>query len=76
MRKGLQEALDRNPILVTALNRVIGYEKGAAVAKKAYAEKITVIESALQLTDLSEERLRQLLDPAQLTEGGIQGLEN
>ena len=74
--ESLQEALERNPILVTALNRVIGYEKGAAVAKKAYAEKITVIESALQLTDLSEERLRQLLDPARLTVGGIQGLEN
>jgi fumarate hydratase class II len=59
---------------VTALNSVIGYEKGAAVAKKAYAEGLTVIESALELTDLSEEELKKLLDPAQLTQGGIQGL--
>lgn len=70
----LKDALSRNPILVTALNSVIGYEKGAAVAKKAYAEGLTVIESALQLTDLSEEELVKLLDPAQLTKGGIQGL--
>ena len=33
----IAEALDRNPILVTALNPVIGYEKGAAIAKQAYA---------------------------------------
>ena len=70
----LTNALSRNPILVTALNSVIGYEKGAAVAKKAYAEGITVIESALQLTDLSEDELKKLLDPANLTKGGIQGL--
>ena len=70
----LTTALSRNPILVTALNSVIGYEKGAAVAKKAYAEGITVIESALQLTDLSESELKKLLDPAKLTKGGIQGL--
>lgn len=70
----LQNALNRNPILVTALNSVIGYEKGAAVAKKAYAEGLTVIEAAMQLTDLSEDELKRLLDPAQLTEGGIQGL--
>ena len=70
----LSNALSRNPILVTALNSVIGYEKGAAVAKKAYAEGITVIESALQLTDLSEAELKKLLDPANLTKGGIQGL--
>lgn len=70
----LQNALDRNPILVTALNSVIGYEKGAAVAKKAYAEGLTVIEAAMQLTDLSENELKKLLDPAQLTKGGIQGL--
>ena len=42
----LAEALDRNPILVTALNPVIGYEKGAAIAKKAYAEGKPIREVA------------------------------
>ena len=68
----IDEALDRNPILVTALNPVIGYELGAAVAKKAYAEGRPVKEVAREMTDLSDEELDRLLDPAKLTEGGIQ----
>jgi fumarate hydratase class II len=67
----IRRALDRNPILVTALNPVIGYEKGAAVAKKAYAEGRAVKEVAREMTDLSDEELDRLLDPAALTEGGI-----
>ncbi len=69
----LAEALDRNPILVTALNPVIGYEKGAAIAKKAYAEGKAVLEVAEQLTDLPRAELAKLLDPAELTTGGIKG---
>jgi fumarate hydratase class II len=68
----INEALGRNPILVTALNPVIGYELGAAVAKKAYAEGRSVKDVALEMTDLTEEELDRLLDPATLTEGGIQ----
>ena len=68
----LDRALDRNPILVTALNPVIGYEKGAQVAKKAYAEGRPVKDVAKELTDLGDEELDRLLDPAALTKGGIQ----
>jgi len=70
-RDRLNEALDRNPILVTALNPVIGYEKGAAVAKKAYAEGRPVKDVAREMTDLTDEELDRLLDPADLTRGGI-----
>jgi fumarate hydratase class II len=69
----LAEALDRNPILVTALNPVIGYEKGAAIAKKAYAEGKPILEMAEKLTDLPREQLQKLLDPTELTQGGIKG---
>jgi fumarate hydratase class II len=69
----LGTALDRNPILVTALNPVIGYEKGAAIAKKAYAEGRPILEVAVEMTDLSEAELRRLLDPLALTAGGIKG---
>ena len=69
--ENIRAALDRNPILVTALNPVIGYEKGAAIAKKAYAEKRPVKEVAKEMTDLSDEELERLLAPAALTEGGI-----
>jgi fumarate hydratase class II len=67
----LDRALDRNPILVTALNPVIGYEKGAAVAKKAYAEGRPVKDVAREMTDLTDEELDRLLDPATLADGGI-----
>jgi len=64
-------ALDRNPMLVTALNPVIGYDKAAAIAKRAYAEGRPVREVALEMTDLGHERLAKLLDPAALTRGGV-----
>jgi fumarate hydratase class II len=67
----INRALDRNPILVTALNPVIGYELGAAIAKKAYAEGRAVKDVAREMTDLTAEELDRLLDPAALTEGGI-----
>jgi len=69
----LAEALERNPILVTALNPVIGYEKGAAIAKKAYAEGRPIREVAAKMTDLPPEQLAKLLDPAELAAGGIKG---
>ena len=69
----LTEALDRNPILVTALNPVIGYEKGAAIAKKAYADGRPIREVAASMTNLPREQLEKLLDPAELTTGGIKG---
>jgi fumarate hydratase class II len=67
----IDRAVGRNPILVTALNPVIGYEKGAAIAKKAYAEGRSVKDVAREETDLTDEELDRLLDPGALTEGGI-----
>jgi fumarate hydratase, class II len=63
--------LDKNPILVTALNRVIGYEKGASIAKKAYKEQRTVLDVAKEMTDLSEEEIKKYLNPLELTKGGV-----
>jgi fumarate hydratase class II len=67
----INRALDRNPILVTALNPVIGYEKGAAIAKAAYKQGRPVKDVAREMTDLTDDELDRLLDPAALTEGGI-----
>ncbi|MGO4550019.1 class II fumarate hydratase [Lysobacter sp. 2RAF19] len=67
----VDEALGRNPILVTALNPVIGYEKAAAIAKRAYAEKRPVFDVALEMSGLPAAKLKALLDPAALTRGGI-----
>lgn len=71
----INEALGRNPILVTALNPVIGYEKGAAIAKTAYKEKRPLMDVALDMTDLSKSELEKLLDPYKLTQGGIVGAD-
>jgi fumarate hydratase class II len=68
----IEQALAKNPILVTALNRVIGYELGAKIAKQAYAEGRAVIDVAEELTDLKRAELERLLSPAELTRGGIQ----
>lgn len=67
----VREALGRNPILVTALNPIIGYEKAAAIAKRAYKENRPVLEIAIEDSGLGEAELRKLLDPAALTKGGI-----
>ncbi|GAB1595969.1 class II fumarate hydratase [Lysobacter claricitrinus] len=67
----VREALDRNPILVTALNPVIGYEKAAAIAKQAYKDGRPVLDVAVEATGMPREQLRRLLDPASLTQGGI-----
>jgi fumarate hydratase class II len=65
-------ALQKNPILVTALNPIIGYENAAQIAKRAYQQKRPVIEVALEMTELSKPELEKLLDPLTLTRGGLQ----
>ena len=67
----LNEALAKNPILVTALNPVIGYSKAAEIAKRAYQNGRPIIDVADEMTDLGRERLEQLLNPKKLTEGGV-----
>ena len=69
--KNIADNLKRNPILVTALNPVIGYAKAADIAKKAYREGRPILDVALEETNLSRKRLEKLLDPANLTKGGI-----
>ncbi len=72
-RDNVAAALDRIPILVTALNPIIGYEKAAAIAKRAYREGRPVFDVAVEDSGLPAAELRKLLDPAALTRGGIQG---
>lgn len=62
----LRSTLEKNPILVTALNRVIGYQKGATIAKQAYKERRPILDVVLEQTDLSREEAQQLLNPANL----------
>jgi len=69
----IAELVDKNPIMVTALNPIIGYDNAAKIAKKAYAERRTVKDVAAELTDLSPADLEKLLDPTELADPGIKG---
>jgi fumarate hydratase class II len=69
--ENLLAVLSKNPILVTALNPIIGYAKAAEIAKLAYKENRPIIEVAEENTELKREELERLLDPAKLTEGGV-----
>jgi fumarate hydratase class II len=67
----LAEQVARNPILITALNPLIGYEQGAAIVKRALAENRRILDVAVEMTGRDRAELEQLLDPAPITRGGI-----
>ena len=69
----IAQLVDKNPIMVTALTPIIGYDLAAKIAKRAYAEKRRVKDVAAEMTDLAAAELEQLLDPADLADGGIKG---
>lgn len=67
----IKQMVGKNPVLVTALNPLIGYDKAAKIAKKAFAEDRAVMEVAREMTDLSDEELKNALDPINMTKGGF-----
>ena len=69
-RQVYAEALSLNPILVTSLNPVIGYMKAAEIGKIAQQEGRSVLDVALEHTDIPRHELQQLLDPRNLADGG------
>ncbi len=68
-----QWLLEQNVIIITALVPVIGYDKSAEVAKKAFTEGRGVREVALELGVLPEAELNAALDLRPMTEGGVVG---
>ena len=70
--QSIEAPLSKNPILVTALNPVIGYMRAAEIAKTAYAQGRPIREVAAEMTDLDAARLEEILDPSRLTRGGIE----
>jgi fumarate hydratase class II len=71
-RERISQVLEVNPILATALSPVIGYEQSAAIAKEAAARRRPVKEIAAEKTGLSRKQLDRLLDPTNLTSGGLE----
>ncbi len=70
-REAAEAWLARNPILVTALNPLIGYQRGAEVAKKALAEGRSIREVVVELGYLDAAEADAALDAAAMTRGGI-----
>lgn len=66
-KDNLEQSLAKNPILITALNPIIGYAKAAEIAKKAYKDKLPIIDVAEAMTDIDRKELVRLLDPRKLT---------
>lgn len=67
-----RELLEKNVIVVTALNPHIGYDAGARVAKRAFAEGRSVREVVLEEGLMTAEELDQALDLKGMTRGGVQ----
>ena len=67
----IADKVGKNPILVTALNPIIGYDLAAKITKKAYAEGRALKEVAKEMTDLSDQDLDAALDPMKMTRGGF-----
>jgi len=65
------ELVGQNPILLTALNPLIGYERVAAIAKKALREGRPLKDVAAEETNLTRAQLDRLLDPSAMCDGGI-----
>lgn len=63
----IDAALSRNPVLVTALNPVLGYERAATLAKQAYAERRPIVDVVVEQTELERDEVESLLDPLRLT---------
>ena len=66
-----KELVEKNAIVVTALNPHIGYDNGARIAKEAVASGRSVRELVLEEGLMSEEELDEALDLKGMTEGGL-----
>ncbi len=66
-REHIEELLGRNPVLVTALSPAIGYDRAAAIARRAFTEKRSIRDVAEEMTELTSEELGRLLDPHSMT---------
>jgi fumarate hydratase class II len=67
------EMVERGLAISTALAPIIGYDAAASISKEAYKTGKTIREVARAMTNLSEEELDRILDPANMTKPGLEG---
>ncbi|MGM0603165.1 MAG: class II fumarate hydratase [Bacillota bacterium] len=69
--KKIEEYLDQSLMLVTALNPVLGYDKSAEIAGKAFKENMTLKNAAVSLGYLTEEEFERYINPNKMTEPNL-----
>jgi fumarate hydratase, class II len=67
----ITQVLNRNPILATVLNPLIGYDKATEVVKRAAKEKKTIKQIVVEMGYLSDAEADRVLDPAKMTKPGF-----
>ncbi len=67
------EMVERGLAISTALAPIIGYDEAASISKEAYKTGKTVREVARERTNLTEEELERILDPASMTKSRLEG---
>ncbi len=67
----VRELLERNAVVVTALNPHIGYDNGARIVKEAAATGRSIRELVLEAGLMTPDELDAALDLKKMTEGGI-----
>ena len=69
-RERIRSLVERSLMLVTALSPIIGYDRAAAIAKKAHAEGLTLKEATLALGYLSAEEFDRAVRPESMVDPG------
>jgi fumarate hydratase class II len=72
-RERIADTVERSLMLATPLAPIIGYDRAAEVAKKAFATNKTVRQIALETLDLTPEQLDKVLDVSSMTVPGASG---
>ncbi len=65
------KSVDRGLSMVTALVPEIGYDLSAKIAQEAEKSGRTISEVAIEMTDLSEQKINDVLDPFKMINPGL-----
>ena len=64
--KNIKKHLNNSLMLVTSLNKHIGYDNASKIAKKAYEENLTLKEAAIKLNLIDEVKFDKIVDPKKM----------
>ena len=64
--ENIKQNLEKNPVVATKLNEIIGYDLAAKIVKEAYKSNKSIIDVAERMTNLSKSQLKKLFDPKKL----------